>query len=130
MEIARSISRRDWLGRVASVGAVLASSTNWQLQTMAADDTRLRIIDPHVHVWKNDARYPWPVDLAEPPKDDALPETLLGLTQANGVEKTVIVHVIYYRWDCRYAADCVNARPDKFMGVCRVDPQSPRAAVD
>jgi predicted TIM-barrel fold metal-dependent hydrolase len=130
MRNARSLSRRDWLGRVASAGAVLASSTNWQLQTMAADDTRLRIIDPHVHVWKNDARYPWPVDLAEPPKGDALPETLLGLMQANGVEKTVIVHVIYYRWDCRYAADCVNAQPDKFMGVCRVDPQSPRAAVD
>jgi len=130
MEIARSISRRDWLGRVASAGAVLGSSLIGQRTTMAADDTKLRIIDPHVHVWKNDARYPWPADLAKPPSEDALPETLLGLMQANGVEKTVIVHVIYYRWDCRYAADCVNAHPDKFMGVCRVDPQSAGAAAE
>jgi L-fuconolactonase len=97
---------------------------------MAAEISKLRIIDPHVHVWKHDDRYPWPANLAEPPKQDALPETLLGLMQANGVEKTVIVHVIYYRWDCRYAIDCVNAQTDKFMGVCRVDPQSPNAAAE
>ena len=46
---------------------------------------------------------------------------------ANGVEKTVIVHVIHYRWDCRYAGDTIRAHPDKFRGVCRVDPMSDRA---
>ena len=76
---------------------------------MAAEDNELRIIDPHVHVWKHDRALSLAGRAAEPPEEDALPETLLGLMQANGVEKTVIVHVIYYRWDCRYAADCVNA---------------------
>jgi predicted TIM-barrel fold metal-dependent hydrolase len=42
----------------------------------------------------------------------------------------VIVHVIYYRWDCRYTASVLRKYPDKFMGVCRVDPQSPDAAHD
>ncbi len=87
-----------------------------------------RIVDPHVHVWKNDARYPWPEDLKNPPAEDALPSTLLRQMAQHGVDHTVIVHVIYYRWDCRYAGDVVRQHPDKFMGVCRVDPQSPTAA--
>jgi predicted TIM-barrel fold metal-dependent hydrolase len=95
---------------------------------MAASTPQLRIIDPHVHVWKNDSKFPWPAELQSPPATDALPETLLGLMQAHGVERTVIVHVIYYRWDCRYAAAVVREHPGKFAGVCRIDPQSPTAA--
>jgi predicted TIM-barrel fold metal-dependent hydrolase len=81
-------------------------------------------------VWKNDPRYPWPADLRSPPKADALPETLLELMRQNGVERTVIVHVIYYQWDCRYAADAVRAHPGKFQGVCRVDPTSDSAPAE
>ncbi|REK19486.1 MAG: amidohydrolase [Planctomycetota bacterium] len=94
---------------------------------MADSSKPFRIIDPHVHVWKDDPRYPWPEDLKSPPKEDATPEMLLAQMQQHGVEKTVIVHVIYYRWDCRYAADCVQADPKHFEGVCRVDPESPEA---
>ena len=97
---------------------------------MAASSPTLRIIDPHVHVWKSDPRYPWPADLQNPPAEDALPETLLRLMGANGVERTVIVHVIYYRWDCRYAGDVVKAWPGRFMGVCRIDPLSDTATED
>jgi predicted TIM-barrel fold metal-dependent hydrolase len=88
------------------------------------------IVDPHVHVWKNDPKYPWAKETTNPPADDALPETLLELMAANGVDRTVLVQVIYYRWDNRYARDCMRRWPDKFMGVCRVDPQSPRAPDD
>src|SRR5262249_18610533 len=59
-----------------------------------------------------------------------LPSTLLDLMQKHGVSKTVIVHVIYYRWDCRYAGDAIKANRDRFMGVCRVDPQAETAVVD
>ena len=97
---------------------------------MADSRRKLTIVDPHVHVWKNDPAFPWPAELKQPPKEDALPETLLGLMQEQGVDYTVIVHVIYYRWDCRYAAAAVRAQPDKFAGVCRVDPESPTAAAD
>jgi len=99
-------SRRDFL-RTAPAAAVLGTASLGS--AMSAEPPALRIIDPHVHVWKNDAKYPWPKDLAKPPKDDALPSTLLDLMKANDVEKTVIVHVIHYQWDCRYAGDTIKA---------------------
>src|SRR2546426_7953960 len=113
------LSRRDFLH--ASAATLLTAGVAGHA---AAEEKTMRIIDPHVHIWKNDPKYPWPKEVKDPPKDDALPETLLGLMKANGVEKTVLVHVIYYRWDCRYTGDVLKANRDRFMGVCRVDPQA------
>ena len=87
----------------------------------------MRIVDPHVHIWKNDPRYPWAKETANPPAEDATPEMLLALMAANGVERTVLVQVIHYRWDNSYTADALIAYPDRFMGVCRVNPQDPAA---
>lgn len=88
----------------------------------------LKIIDPHVHVWINDPKYPWPKENTNPPKEDALPETLLELMEANGVAHTVIVHPMHFRWDCRYVGDVMKTYPDKFQGVCRVNPEAANAA--
>src|SRR5262249_44921057 len=66
--------RREFLRAAAATLAAVGSRG-----PAMADDKPLRIIDPHVHVWKNDPKYPWPKDLWDPPKEDALPETLLGL---------------------------------------------------
>ena len=118
-----SISRRDFF-QASAVTLVAAGAT----RPAATEEKTMRIIDPHVHVWKNDPKYPWPKEEKDPPKEDALPETLLELMKANGVEKTVLVHVIYYRWDCRYAGDVLKAHHDKFMAVCRVDPTADTAA--
>ncbi len=98
----------------------------------AAAQTRtpLRIIDPHVHVWKRDPKYPFAKETTNPPSEDALPETLLDLMQANGVAHTVIVHVIHYRWDNSYARDVIRQYRKKFQGVCRVNPESPSAPDD
>lgn len=90
----------------------------------------MRIIDPHVHVWKRDPRYPFAKETTNPPKQDALPETLLGLMKANGVSHTVIIQVIHYRWDNRYARDVIHKYKDQFQGVCRVNPESPGAPDD
>jgi predicted TIM-barrel fold metal-dependent hydrolase len=117
--------RREFL-RAAAVALAAVGSKGPAM----ADDKPPRVIDPHVHVWKNDPKYPWPKELRDPPKEDALPETLLGLMKANGVEKTVLVHVIHYRWDCRYTGDALKANREKFMGVCRVDPEADTAADD
>lgn len=87
----------------------------------------VRIIDPHVHIWANDPRYPWAPETTQPPKQDATPEMLLELMAAHGVEKTVLVQVIHYRWDNRYTAQALKDYPDKFMGVCRVNPEDPAA---
>jgi predicted TIM-barrel fold metal-dependent hydrolase len=91
---------------------------------------RYRIIDPHVHVWKRDPRYPFAPETTKPPDRDATPEMLLELMRANGVERTVIIQVIYYRWDNRYLADTLKKYPREFRGVARVDPESPRAPDD
>jgi predicted TIM-barrel fold metal-dependent hydrolase len=97
---------------------------------LAAPAKKFRIIDPHVHVWKKDPRYPWAKETAKPPEKDATPEMLLELMRANGVEKTVIIQVIYYRWDNRYLADVLKQYPQYFQGVARVDPESPGAPDD
>src|SRR5260370_38123809 len=128
MTTVSSPSRRDFL-RTAPAG-VAAFGTTFLGSAMSGEPPAPRIIDPHVHVWKNDAKYPWPKELARPPKEDALPSTLSELMKANGVEKTVIVHVIHYKWDCRYAGDTIKAQRDKFMGVGQVDPTADSAVED
>ena len=58
----------------------------------------MRIIDPHVHVWKNDPDFPFAPETTRPPAEDATPEMLLELMAAHGVERTVLVQVIHYRF--------------------------------
>jgi predicted TIM-barrel fold metal-dependent hydrolase len=55
---------------------------------------------------------------------------LLDLMKANGVEKTVIIQVIHYRWDNSYLADVLKRYPTDFRGVARVNPESPAAPDD
>lgn len=87
----------------------------------------MRIIDPHVHVWKHDPAFPWAPETTSPPKEDATPEMLLALMAANGVERTVLVQVIHYRWDNSYVAHVLRAYPGHFAGVGRVNPLDPAA---
>ena len=86
----------------------------------------LRVIDPHVHVWKHDPRFPFAPG-ARVPERDAAPETLLGLMKDNGVAKTVIIQVIHYRYDNSFLAAVLKQYPGYFQGVCRVDPLDPAA---
>lgn len=88
--------------------------------------TGYRIIDPHVHVWKHDPKYPF-AEGARPPARDATPEMLLDLMKANGVARTVIIQVIHYKYDNSYVADVLKQYPKIFRGVARVDPLDPAA---
>ncbi len=108
------ISRREWMAAA----------------TLSAAPKKARIIDPHVHVWKKDPRYPWAKETAKPPEKDATPEMLLDLMRANGVARTVIIQVIYYRWDNSYLADVLKQYPQNFQGVARVNPERPSAPDD
>jgi L-fuconolactonase len=108
------MNRRQFLATGAA--AMTASAT-----------TPLRIIDPHVHVWANDPRYPWAKETTKPPENDATPEMLIDLMKANGVAKTVIVQYIGYRWDNSYARDAVRKYPQSFQYVGRVNPEDPAA---
>jgi L-fuconolactonase len=85
-----------------------------------------RILDPHVHVWKHDARFPFAAG-AKVPNYDATPEMLLDLMRANGISKTVIIQVIHFRYDNSYLASVLKQYPQFFQGVCRVDPLDPAA---
>jgi L-fuconolactonase len=87
-----------------------------------------RILDPHVHVWKKDPRYPWAKETVKPPGQDATPEMLLELMRANSVAQTVIIQVIHYRYDNSYLAGVLKRYPQHFQGVCRVDPLDAGAA--
>jgi len=93
---------------------------------MAPFMTDYRILDPHVHVWKHDPKYPF-AEGARVPDRDATPGMLLDLMSANGVSKTVIIQVIHYKYDNRYLEDVLKQHRGKFQGVCRVDPLDPAA---
>src|SRR3954469_18720094 len=86
----------------------------------------MRILDPHVHVWKHDPAFPF-AEGARVPERDAAPETLLDLMKANGVSRTVIIQVIHYKYDNRFLASVLKRFPGTFQGVCRVDPLDPDA---
>jgi predicted TIM-barrel fold metal-dependent hydrolase len=110
----REISRRALLQ-----GAALAPFAR-------GEELGVRIIDPHVHVWKHDSKFPF-AESARVPERDATPEMLLDLMKANGVSKTVIIQVIHYRYDNSYLAGVLKRFPGTFLGVCRVDPLNPAA---
>ncbi len=86
------------------------------------------IVDPHVHVWLNDPAFPWPAENTNPPEEDRTAEMLLQLMDEHGIDKTVLVQVISYRWDNSYVVDCVKRYPDRLMGVGRINPEDPAAA--
>lgn len=91
-----------------------------------AANKQLLLIDSHVHVWKHDPAFPFARG-AHPPAEDASAETLLELMQSNGVSGTVLIQVIHYRWDNSYLAEVLKLYPQRFKGVCRVNPEDPLA---
>jgi L-fuconolactonase len=88
----------------------------------------MKIIEPHVHVWSLDTeRFPWAPGTANPPSHSATGEELLAILDRNGILGAVLVQVIHYGWDNSYAAEMLRLYPDRFAGVCLVDPQHPDA---
>lgn len=85
-----------------------------------------QLIDAHVHVWEQNALYPF-ASSRKPPAFSAPVEQLLELMQAHGVARTVLVQVIHYLWDNRYLADVLRRYPGRFVGVARVNPEDPAA---
>lgn len=94
---------------------------------LSAGAGRTPIVDAHVHVWKKDPRYPWAPGTKNPPDKDETAEMLLKLMHASGVDRTVIIQVIFYKWDNSYLADVLKKYPQYFRGVARVNPEDPAA---
>ena len=70
---------------------------------------------------------PWAPGTKNPPDKDATAEMLLKLMHGSGVQRTVIIQVIHYKWDNRYVADVLKRYPQYFRGVARVNPEDPAA---
>lgn len=87
------------------------------------------LIDSHVHIWKQDPRFPFAAG-AKVPDGDFSAERLLELMAANSVSRTVLIQVLHYKWDNSYLADVLKRYPGKFQAVCRVNPESPTASDD
>ena len=105
----------------------MAAAGSAALAGAQTEREKLRIIDPHVHVWAHDRRYPFAKETKNPPVEEATPEMLLDLMEQNGVSNTVIIQVIHYRWDNSYLRDVLKKYPGKFQGVARVNPEDPAA---
>jgi L-fuconolactonase len=118
------MNRRQFLARsiAGSLSARFAASS-----ASPRIDKQSLLIDSHVHVWKHDPAFPF-AQGAHPPSDDAAVETLLELMQANGVDRTVLIQVIHYRWDNSYLANVLKRYPGRFKAVCRVNPKDPKAS--
>jgi predicted TIM-barrel fold metal-dependent hydrolase len=90
-------------------------------------------IDTHVHVWSLDAaRYPWQQTLAHvpiPTRAATVEQFIEGMDEG-GVEQAVLIQPSTYGWDNRYLVDALRPAPQRFAGVCLVDPRSPAAGDD
>lgn len=128
------LTRREFFEHLGQIGCLSSAlpllSTAQSDVAVQSPSQGFRIVDSHVHVWKSDPKYPWAKETTDPPKEDALPETLLELMKTSGVSGTVLIQVIYYRWDNSYMFDVIRKYPGLFRGVCRVNPESPKAPAD
>jgi predicted TIM-barrel fold metal-dependent hydrolase len=107
--------------------AAAAGASTASIPAEAQKKDPLRIIDPHVHVWTHERKYPWAKETKSPPEEDATAEMLLDLMRQNNVSHTVIIQVIHYRWDNSYVRDVLRKYPGIFHGVARVNPEDPAA---
>ena len=105
---------------------VAASAASAVARSTLAQTPLVPFIDSHVHVWKHDPAFPFAAG-ANVPAEDASVEMLLDLMRANDVERTVIIQVIHYKWDNSYLASVLKRYPREFRGVCRVNPEDPKA---
>jgi L-fuconolactonase len=112
-------TRREFLAGAAAVSLV------------GRGPARGKCIDSHVHVWaakaSDVALFPFAASAKVPENLDASVEGLIARMKANGVDQTVLIQMIHYRWDNSYLVDCLRRFPKLFVGVCRVDPEDPAA---
>jgi predicted TIM-barrel fold metal-dependent hydrolase len=91
------------------------------------------MIDGHVHIWElAPERYPWHQTLANIPIPtySAPAEALLSEMDAAGVSSALLVQPSVYGYDNSYLCDSLERYPDRFAGVCLVDPRSESAGDD
>jgi predicted TIM-barrel fold metal-dependent hydrolase len=88
-----------------------------------------QVIDAHLHVWDESAagKDPGPFPVGYSPQSMAPVELLFDYMEEAGVEKAVFVQPWFHHWDNSYIASCLERFPDRFRGVCVIDPRGPTA---
>jgi L-fuconolactonase len=85
------------------------------------------IVDAHVHIWKQDLRFPNPSATFMSPTSE-IPLDLLSRTMdEHGMGRAVLVQPMYPGEDNSLIADAARAQPDRYAAVCVVDPRFPEA---
>ena len=91
----------------------------------------MKIIDSHLHVWSNDTnQYPLNPERPTLPKGNATAEFLLECLDEAGVAGALIVQPIVYGFDHRYVTECLRKWPDRFVGMCLINPKNPNAPAE
>ena len=87
------------------------------------------VIDSHLHVWDETAagKDPGPMKVGYSAQATAPVELFMDYMDEAGVERAVFVQPWFYHWDNGYMARCVQRFPDRFRGVCVLDPRGPKA---
>jgi len=87
------------------------------------------VVDSHLHVWQASEEAVSPVRVLVPPQTDVPIEFAWETFEQHGVERGVLVQPAFRGEDHQYIADCISRWPDRFAGVCAVDPARPDADV-
>jgi predicted TIM-barrel fold metal-dependent hydrolase len=88
-----------------------------------------RVIDSHLHVWDETAAGldPGPMKVGYSAQATASVELFMDYMDEAGVTRAVLVQPWFYHWDNAYMTRCLRRFPDRFRGVCVVDPRGPEA---
>jgi predicted TIM-barrel fold metal-dependent hydrolase len=117
-------ARSDALSRRAFLGMLTAAP-------LAAVERPL-LIDTHLHVWSGDTKafpfaHPTNANFKAPPLAGTA-EMLLEEMERHAIDHAVLVQVIYYGWDNRYIARCIQRHPRRFRAQGLIDPTDPEVA--
>lgn len=86
---------------------------------VATPRTSFMKIDSHVHVW--DPVFPTHPDHPLPPSLPGTQADLLNCMDDAGIDKTVIVQPINYKFDHTYVLNAIKKHPSRFVGVALAD---------
>ena len=85
----------------------------------------MKKIDSHLHVWAHDPdKYPYKQGQEQPLRARGDAEFLLELMDAADVAGSLIVQPIVHGFDHSYVNHTIGKWPDRFIGMCLVDPQA------
>jgi L-fuconolactonase len=90
------------------------------------------VIDSHLHVWDETAAGldPGPMKVGYSAQATASVELFMDYMDEAGVARAVFVQPWFYHWDNSYMARCLRRFPDRFRGVCVIDPRGPGAPAE